>query len=90
MNARGVKELAKYEVGEKLTLKQSVLAKCAECCCKYADGKVDCGISECPLYPFMVYGGVYRSRGKKILSPIQRKSLQFSRERRQIQRQSQG
>lgn len=69
-NARGVKELNAFEDGKKLTLKQSVLAKCAECSCNYIDGKVDCKIPECPLYPFMVYGSVWKGRAKKIVSPL--------------------
>jgi hypothetical protein len=75
MNARGMKEFYKYELGAKLTLKQSILAKCCECMGKYADGKVDCGIEECPLYPFMVYGAMYRGREKRIISPLQAETM---------------
>lgn len=75
MNARGIKELNKYELGEKLSLKQSVLAKCAECTCKYADGKADCVIPECPLYPYMVYGTTWKGREKKIIPVSQVKAM---------------
>ena len=40
---------------EKLTYMQAVHAKCAECCCGYADGRRDCGVPTCPLYQFMPY-----------------------------------
>ncbi len=60
MKAIGTKELLKYENGEKLTPRQAILAKCAECMVKYADGKVDCSIPECPLYPLMRYGVAWK------------------------------
>ena len=75
MNARGIKELRNYENGEKLTLKQSILAKCCECMGKYVDGKMDCGISECPLYPFMRYGVLWKGRVKRFLTPERKKLL---------------
>ena len=33
----------------------AMAAKCHECCGEYLDGKYDCGVSECPLYPWMPY-----------------------------------
>jgi len=48
-NARGMKELRAFSLGKKLTLKQSFLAKCADCMGNYADGKLDCKIEECSL-----------------------------------------
>lgn len=39
--AVGRPELLKYSDGQKLTRKQAMLAKCYECTCGYADGKVD-------------------------------------------------
>lgn len=57
--AKGRNELAKHENDIKLTYRQMVLAKCYECCAGYTDGKVDCGIKGCPLYPKMPY----KSRG---------------------------
>ena len=67
-NARGNRENKAYGEGKKLSLKQSILAKCADCTCNYADGKVDCGVVGCPLYPFMVYGPVWMGRERKIVS----------------------
>ena len=52
---RGKKELLRHLGGETLTPKQMVLAKCYECMGYYADGGIDCGIENCPLYPFMPY-----------------------------------
>ncbi len=81
MNARGVKELNKHLSGVKLSLKQAILAKCADCMGFYVDGKIDCDIPDCPLYPHMRYGVMYRGRVKRILSPKQRKNLPVGRKK---------
>lgn len=49
------KYLHRYQINEKITLKQAVKAKCCECMGNFADGKVDCKIPECPLYPYQPY-----------------------------------
>jgi cytochrome c2 len=41
--------------GASITRGQAIAAKCAECCNGYQDGKRDCGVTLCPLYPFMPY-----------------------------------
>jgi len=41
--------------GECLTMKQAILAKCFDCCGFYVDGKLDCTVVDCSLYPFMPY-----------------------------------
>jgi hypothetical protein len=69
MKARGEKELNKYIDGKKLTLRQMILAKCFECMGNYDDGKVDCELSDCPLYPMMPYGKVWQGRQKGIIPP---------------------
>jgi hypothetical protein len=53
--ARGQKEILKHLSGERLTLKQAVLARCYDCAGFYANGKVDCKMPHCPLHPFMTY-----------------------------------
>lgn len=70
-----MKELRAFETGEKLTLKQSILAKCADCMGKYADGKEDCLTPRCPLYSFMPYGSIWRHREKKIIAETSMKGL---------------
>ena len=54
-SAQGRKELLKHFNGGKLTRKQAILANCYDCTCYYADGRKDCKMSECPLYPYMPY-----------------------------------
>ncbi len=51
----GKRYLIRHLKGEKITLKQAILSKCFDCCGFYVDGKHDCLIPECPLYPFMPY-----------------------------------
>ena len=67
MNAKGNKELIKYLNGGKLSPKQMILAKCFECMGNYADGKVDCALNDCPLYPMMPYGKLWKGREKGII-----------------------
>jgi hypothetical protein len=74
---RGERELNKYESGGRLTIKQMVLAKCYECMGKYADGKADCMIPECSLYPLMPYGalaGQYKVRKGAPHAPVEAKT----------------
>jgi hypothetical protein len=52
---KGFKQLENYKDGKRLSPKQTILAKCADCCCEYEDGHLDCFIPDCPNYPFMPY-----------------------------------
>ena len=60
--ARGVRALEHHLAGKRLTLRQAVQAKCADCMCRYLDGPMDCRIPKCPLYPFSPYGSTPRKR----------------------------
>jgi hypothetical protein len=54
--AQGKKEYVKYlKSGQKLSPKQAILANCYQCLGFYVDGRHDCEIPDCPLYPFMPY-----------------------------------
>lgn len=52
---QGRKELAKHLQGKRTTPQGAMRAKCYECMGYYADGAVDCGIQDCPIYPWMPY-----------------------------------
>lgn len=65
--ARGQKELVKHLEGQKLTMKQAIYARCYDCCGFFSDGKVDCAMTHCPLYPFMAYNA---NRVKKVTGRI--------------------
>ncbi len=53
--AKGRNELLAHRECRKLTRNQAIRGKCYDCCGGYADGKADCEIPRCPLYPFMPY-----------------------------------
>jgi len=54
--AQGKNEYLEYmETGKKLSHKQAIVANCYQCLGFYMDGKHDCEIPDCPLYPFMPY-----------------------------------
>ena len=55
IKARGSKELKRYFAGGRLTPREAILAACYSCMNGYVDGKVDCELMECPLYPLMPY-----------------------------------
>jgi len=51
----GKQELLAHMAGKTISRKQAMQAKCFECCNGFIDGRVDCGISDCPLYAWMPY-----------------------------------
>lgn len=55
LRAKGKTESLRHLVGERLTHKQAIYAKCYDCMGYFIDGRVDCQLFECSLYPFMVY-----------------------------------
>lgn len=78
--AQGRKELEKYLNNEVLTARQTVLAKCYDCCCGYIDGKLDCRIKTCPCYYFMPYRKNKPEKPKKKRTPKQiENDLRFGR-----------
>lgn len=69
---QGKKELLKHLNKEDLSARLAIKAKCYCCMGYFADGKQDCKLTNCPLYPFMAYreGGV---RKVKTMSAENRK-----------------
>ena len=68
--AQGKNEYLSYlEQGKTLSYKQAILANCYQCMNYYLDGKTDCEIPDCPLYPYMPYrkdkAKVKRARSEK-------------------------
>ena len=57
ISAIGRTDYKHFTEGKRLTLLQAIRAKCYECMAGYDDGKYDCIVSDCPLYPFMPYIG---------------------------------
>jgi len=76
--ARGRKELLNHLDGERLTIRQMALARCFDCMGYFADGKADCEIPDCPLYPLMPYrkkGEKYRSAPARNLTDEQKAEI---------------
>lgn len=40
---------------EKMTYKLACLYQCHDCMGEFSDGKIDCEMVDCPIYPFMPY-----------------------------------
>jgi len=53
--SQGRNQYIRFLDGERLTQKQAILAKCFECCNGFIDGREDCEMSDCSLYPLMTY-----------------------------------
>ncbi len=51
----GGKELAAYRAGRRLGQRQAIYAKCFDCRGGYVDGRLDCLVDVCSLYPYMPY-----------------------------------
>lgn len=81
-DARGKRELLRHLMGERLTMKQGILAMCYDCNGYYADGKLDCLVPGCPLYGFMPYREdrekVKRERSAKQVEATRRLALLIS------------
>jgi len=65
MRAIGQKEDHKHREGKRNSPKSAIRAKCYQCMCSYDDGREECGIATCALYPYMPYTqkSVERRRG---------------------------
>lgn len=63
--AQGKAELLAHMEGQITSRVEAMKAKCYECMNGYIDGKVDCGISDCPLHPWMPFN----SSGVRLKAP---------------------
>lgn len=61
----GRDRLLKYLSGERLAPVQAIKAKCCDCMGFFYDGKLDCEIPDCPLYPYMPYRQKSTTTGRK-------------------------
>jgi len=68
MTGAGSTDLRRHLAGEGLTLAQAIKAKCCDCMAGYADGRNDCEMPECPLWPYMPYNEA-RRRFREVKSP---------------------
>jgi hypothetical protein len=82
--AVGRNEYLRYLNKETITMGQAVKAKCFDCCAYYEDGKVDCTVRDCPLYPWMPFGKGKESRPKKERTEAQERAIEALKKRKRI------
>lgn len=61
----GRKNALLHVLGHKLPASAAISVKCWECCGHYIDGRADCEIPWCPLYPWMPYGTMRKAKTKR-------------------------
>lgn len=64
--AKGGKEIKKFLVGEIISTKGAILAKCYDCMGYYGDGTIDCKVVTCPLYLYMPYSEAGPRKTRKV------------------------
>ncbi len=70
--AKGKNEYLEYlETGNKLPPTKAIKAHCYHCLNLFLDGKIDCEIRDCPLYPYMPYRKE-KTKAKRVRSDKQR------------------
>ncbi len=83
--SQGRKVYLDYLDGKFIGKARAILAKCFECCNGYADGRTDCGVESCPLYPYMPYRKkhlpVYDDRPKRKISDKQKERMMATRKK---------
>jgi hypothetical protein len=57
IRAQGRLDLENHMKGVRLTQREAIKAKCYDCMGGYTDGKADCAIPGCSLYPYNPYRG---------------------------------
>lgn len=69
MNAGLINYREKLKTGEIMkqkrpSMKKAILSKCKDCMCNFVDGRLDCEIETCSLYPWMPYGRLRKRRNE--------------------------
>ena len=82
--ASGKNEYLRYLNGQSISIAQAVKAKCFDCCAYYEDGKYDCEIKGCPLYPWMPFGQARKNRPKREQTDAQKRALETLKTRKRI------
>jgi hypothetical protein len=53
--SRGKRHLSDHFNGKRLTQREAIIARCCDCMCYHADGRIDFRMPHCSLYPWMPY-----------------------------------
>lgn len=73
--SKGKSLMLEHLAGKTLSPRQAMAAKCFDCMGGYADGRIDCKMDHCSLYPWMPYRE----------SPVVRKTRSLSVDDRRLQ-----
>lgn len=65
--SKGLSCLRAHAAGQRLTPRNRIIGHCCDCMGYYLDGRTDCGVKTCILYPLMPY----RADRKKPSAPKQ-------------------
>ena len=80
---RGENEMLAMCDGKRLTQREAIYAQCFICMGYYVDGRMDCKMPDCSLYPFMPYReNKGEKTGTRRLSPERVKKLVEARHRK--------
>ena len=63
--SKGKQSLLNHLNGEKITRKEAMDAKCYDCMGYFVDGRQDCLVKHCPLFPFRPYKDKPKTSKKK-------------------------
>lgn len=77
---KGKTEFIHHLEGEQLSRKQAIAAHCYECMGYFSDGRQDCRMQQCSLYPFMVFSSK-KKKASKVLSDAHKARLQAGRKK---------
>lgn len=55
ITSKGKTQMLRHLDGIKLTRNQAITAKCFDCMGMFIDGRLDCKMPNCPLFPFRSY-----------------------------------
>jgi hypothetical protein len=69
ISSAGKRNLIRHLKGERLTQRQAIIAKCCDCMGYHADGRQDCRMPHCSLYPFRPYKEDPAVSSGKAISP---------------------
>lgn len=61
-SSTGREQLKTYLSGKIIGKADALRAKCFDCSGHYVDGRKDCEVEWCPLYPYMPYGKLRKKR----------------------------
>jgi len=73
--SRGRTAMQRWVRGKRLCASDAIRARCFDCMGGFCDGRLDCRVPMCPLYPWQPYGK--RDRASTTVSNITQKEASY-------------